>query len=105
MVILTDPKIIGDGGAATHLSQLEIDKSKDWLGYLIKNIGAPTAAGDALRKGTRVALAEMPDGTSGLLLTAQGAGVDPAYFNHNADTTAHPDKATTIDCIIWGLIG
>jgi hypothetical protein len=27
----------------------------------------------------RATMAEMPDGTSGYVLTAQGAGVDPAY--------------------------
>lgn len=34
----------------TKLSELAIDVSKDWLGYLIKNIGAPVDAQDAATK-------------------------------------------------------
>jgi len=33
----------------TKLSELTIDVDKDWLGYVIKNLGAPVASGDALR--------------------------------------------------------
>jgi hypothetical protein len=61
------------------LSRLKIDTSKDWLGYLIKNLGVPVDVGDALRKGTRLTMAEMPDGTLNLPLVGQGAGVNPAY--------------------------
>jgi len=32
------------------LSQLEIDTDKDWLGHIIKNLGAPVDANDAIRK-------------------------------------------------------
>jgi len=34
----------------TKLSELEIDTSKNWLGYLIKNLGAPAEPKDALRQ-------------------------------------------------------
>lgn len=61
------------------LSQLLIDVDKGWGGRRITNIGAPTTAGDALRKGTRVTVIEMPDGSDGNVLTAKGAGIDPAY--------------------------
>jgi len=36
--------------AEVKLSKLEIDTSKDWEGYLIKNLGAPVDSNDALRK-------------------------------------------------------
>jgi hypothetical protein len=68
------------------LSRLKIDTSKDWLGYLIKNIGAPVDVGDALRKGTRLTMAEMPDGTLGYVLTGQGAGANPAYQPISAES-------------------
>jgi hypothetical protein len=61
------------------LSRLKIDTSKDWLGYLIKNLGVPVDVGDALRKGTRLTMTEMPDGTLGYVLTGQGLGANPAY--------------------------
>jgi hypothetical protein len=48
-------------------------------GYKVTNMGVPTAAGDALRKGTRLTMAEVPDGALGQVLTAQGPGVDPVY--------------------------
>jgi len=34
----------------TKLSELEIDASRNWLGYLIKNLGAPAEPKDALRQ-------------------------------------------------------
>jgi hypothetical protein len=34
----------------TGLSSLVVDSNKDWLGHLIKNLGAPADDGDALRK-------------------------------------------------------
>jgi len=37
-------------GGITALSGLSIDTSKDWLGYLIKNLGQPSAVKDALRQ-------------------------------------------------------
>lgn len=40
---------------------------------------APAAAGDVLIKGTRLTAAELLDGTLNQVLTAQGAGVNPAY--------------------------
>ena len=62
-----------------NLSRLVIDTSKDWAGKRIPNLGAPTTAGDALRKGTRLSMAELPDGTDGYLLTAKGPGNSPIY--------------------------
>ncbi|MEM2313129.1 MAG: hypothetical protein QXP83_07890 [Candidatus Nezhaarchaeales archaeon] len=37
------------GGGVTKLSELIIDINKDWLGRVIKNLGAPVDAGDAVR--------------------------------------------------------
>lgn len=44
-----------------QLSQILIDVHKDWGGYRITNIGAPTTAGDALRKGTAITASELPN--------------------------------------------
>ena len=41
---------IGRRGGIRKLSQLEIDVSKDWGAYLIKNLGAAVDAADAVRK-------------------------------------------------------
>jgi len=38
-------------GGISKLSELEIDTDKDWLAYLIKNLGAPVDDGDAFRQG------------------------------------------------------
>lgn len=62
-----------------RLSRLVIDTSKDWASWRILNLGVPTAEGDALRKGTRLSMGEMPDGASGQVLTARGAGLSPIY--------------------------
>ena len=35
--------------AAMRLSQVVIDVDKDWAGHVIKNVGAPVNAADALR--------------------------------------------------------
>lgn len=45
----------------------------------IKNLAVPTAAGDALRKGTRVTTTELPDAATGQFLEGGGAGVNPVY--------------------------
>jgi hypothetical protein len=37
------------GGGISKLSELIIDADKDWLGFKIKNLGAPTDSSDALR--------------------------------------------------------
>jgi len=42
------PSIGGEG--VTKLSELEIDVDKDWAGRVIKNLGAPVDASDAIRK-------------------------------------------------------
>jgi len=38
----------------TKLSELEIDTDKDWLAYLIKNLGSPVDTGDAFRLGDEI---------------------------------------------------
>lgn len=76
------------GEGITRLSELQVDTHKNWLGYLLKNIGVPVDAGDALRKGTRVTMAEVPAGASGYYLKAQGAGADPAYAEIAVDPVA-----------------
>lgn len=42
--------LIKAGGGISKLSQLEIDISKDWGSYLIRNLGAAMDSSDALRK-------------------------------------------------------
>jgi hypothetical protein len=67
------------------LSTLVIDTHKNWNGYRIENVGAPTLdthvprarASDILSG--RFTLARMPDGASGYFLKGQGAGQDPIY--------------------------
>jgi hypothetical protein len=79
------------GTIGTNLSRLFIDAAKNWGGQRIDNIGAPNTdddvprarAGDILSG--RFGMARMPDGTSGYVLTAQGAGADPAYAAVTAD--------------------
>jgi hypothetical protein len=79
------------GAGITKLSQLQIDAIKDWAGKRIDNLGAPNTDDDAPRARAgdilsgRLLLARLPDGTSGQVLTAQGAGVDPAYAAAAAD--------------------
>ena len=51
----------------------------DMGGGRILNVGTPTAAGDALVKGTRLTMTEMPDGPDGQVLTGRGIGVEPGY--------------------------
>lgn len=69
------------GTRTIRISQYRLDMG----GNPIKNTGAPTATGDALIKGTRLTLAELPAGsTSGQVLTAQGAGVDPVWAAANS---------------------
>lgn len=41
-------------GGISKLSELEIDADKDWLGHVIKNLGAPVDSGDAARLGDLV---------------------------------------------------
>jgi len=41
---------MGDLIIPAKLSVLEIDVNKDWLGYIIKNLGAPVDPNDSLRK-------------------------------------------------------
>ena len=45
----------------------------------ITGLGVPSAAGDALRKGTRLTETEMPRGTAGYVLTGNGAGSNPTF--------------------------
>jgi len=47
-------------GGAKKLSQLEIDTDKDWGGHVIKNLGAPSDAGDAVRLPVRRSDLEYP---------------------------------------------
>lgn len=61
----------------------------------VTSVGTPTTAGDALIKGTRLTASEMLDGTSGQVLTAQGAGGNPVYSAAAVDAKefffpAHP---------------
>jgi len=46
-----NPTSIPPAAGITKLSELTIDVDKDWGGYPISNLGAPTADGDALRRG------------------------------------------------------
>jgi hypothetical protein len=45
----------------SKLSDLTIDVSKDWLGYIIKNLGAPVDAGDVYSKGHAIDIGDIPD--------------------------------------------
>jgi hypothetical protein len=71
-------------GSISKLSQLTIDVSKDWAGYVIKNLGAPTVAGDVYSMGHSIAIADiprmdlphLPRGTANYFLRGQGTGAD-----------------------------
>jgi len=43
------------------LSQIVIDTAKDWLGFRIADIGAPTTAGDAIRRTAKITEADLED--------------------------------------------
>jgi hypothetical protein len=78
-----------------RLSRLAIDVSKDWAARRITNLGAPTSSGDALRKGTRLSMVEMPDMASGKIMVGQGAGNSPV----------EEDKGITEEeAIVWAMI-
>lgn len=69
----------------TSLSELKIDVSKDWLGYVIKNLGAPVDAGDAVRLPVLRANMEYPltDVALGYLLSIGKVGEVRAYNGYN----------------------
>jgi hypothetical protein len=78
-----------------RLSRLAIDVSKDWAARRITNLGAPAATGDALRKGTRLSMAEMPDMGLNKIMVGQGAGNSPV----------EEDKGVTEEeAIVWTMI-
>ncbi len=61
----------------TGLSGLVVDSDKDWLGHLIKNLGAPADDSDALRKQDAISRSLLTQ--AGQLLYASGPG-DPAVL-------------------------
>ncbi|MEK7848937.1 MAG: hypothetical protein AAB270_08430, partial [Chloroflexota bacterium] len=77
-----------------RLSQLTIDTAKNWANQKIANLGAPTVAGDSLRKGsaaitdTEIAAANK-DGAAGTpSMRTLGAGAQQAAAGNHAHTLA-----------------
>jgi len=80
------------GGGVTKLSQLQIDVSKDWAGYLIKNLGAPVDANDAIRK------TDLDSHKTASVLDHPDGSVTTAKL---ADLSVTPPK---LNGAVWGLI-
>lgn len=74
------------------LSQLLIDTHKDWGGYRIENLGAPTANTHALTSGSDKARLSVVDATVADFQAnaATGTCTDPQYINDNSTTTGEP---------------
>ena len=79
-------------GTGTPITTLQAQLILDMVAHKIINLAAPTNAGDALRKGTRLTAAELLDGTLNYVLTGQGVGADPVY----AAAQGMPTDPTTI---------
>ena len=72
-----------------NLSELTIDVHKDWGGFRIENLGAPTAVGHAVRNvltthgdiffRNATDIARLAAGTSGQYLQTKGPAADPAW--------------------------
>jgi len=80
--------IVKVGPGISKLSELEIDVSKDWGGYVIKNLGAPVDPNDAIRK------ADL-DAHEGKISGIHGVGTSyiakTAYTDHIMRHAEHPD--------------
>ena len=65
---------------AYHWIMLSFDANSTWVEVARSSGVTANADGDLLLRGiNRATMANMPDGTSGQVLTAQGSGSDPAY--------------------------
>jgi len=84
--------------ATLALSDLGIDVDKDWLGYLIKNLGTPVDDTDALRKQDAILKALLT--TQGQMIYASAAGTPAVLAPPVAEKILrHPGGAAAPDWI------